>query len=375
MRIGINTAHLLKGKLEGIGWFAHETLKRLVRNHPEHEFVFFFDRKWDDEFLYAENVVPVKTVLPARHPVLWWWHNQIELKQLVKRYQIDLFYSPDGWMPLGLKIPVIDVIHDINFMHRNDKLPLLTKWYYRYFFPKFAHKSSRVLTVSEYSKTDLVDTFLLSPDKVDVIFNGVNDIYQPLAKEVQIEVKNKVAEGAPYFIYVGSINSRKNIIGMLKAFDQFKLKYKTAHKFVFVGSPMWNDNEFELSYNNLQFKKDVLRLGRLDIESLNLVLGSAEALLLVSFFEGFGIPIIEAMACDVPVITSNNTSMPEIAGDAAIIVDPKNVDEIANAMHQIADNNDFRNSMIEKGRKQRDLYTWDNSADKVWESFQKVIDL
>ncbi len=375
MRIGINTAHLLKGRLEGIGWFAHETLKRLVCNHPEHEFVFFFDRKWDDDFLYAKNVIPVKTVLPARHPVLWWWHNQIELKRLIKRYKVDLFYSPDGWMPLGLKIPVVDVIHDINFMHRNDKLPLLTKWYYRYFFPKFADNSSRVLTVSEYSKTDLIDTFSLAPDKIDVIFNGVNEIYQPVAKEVQIEVKNKVSKGAPYFIYVGSINSRKNIIGMLKAFDQFKLKYQTAHKFVFVGAPMWNDSEFELTYNNLQFKEDVLRLGRLDIESLNLVLGSAEALLLVSFFEGFGIPIIEAMACDVPVITSNNTSMPEIAGNAAIIVDPKNTEEISEAMNQIVSDKDFRKNLVEKGRAQRQLYTWDNSADKVWESFQKVIDL
>ena len=131
MRIGVNTVHILKGKLEGIGWFAHETLRRIVIDHPEHEFIFFFDRPWDSEFIYAENVTPVRTVLPARHPVLWWWHNEIELKILIKKHKLDLFYSPDGWMPLKANVPMVDVIHDINFMHRNDNLPLLTRLYYR----------------------------------------------------------------------------------------------------------------------------------------------------------------------------------------------------------------------------------------------------
>ena len=233
----------------------------------------------------------------------------------------------------------------------------------------------RVLTVSEYSKQDLEQTFSLPGHKIDVVYNGVNEAYQSVSKDAQYEVRKKISDGTPYFIYVGSINSRKNIIGMLKAFEHFKEKYRTKHKFIFVGKPMWNDSKFEEVYNSLGCKRDVLRLGRLETESLNLVLASAEALLLVSFFEGFGIPIVEAMACDVPVITSNNTSMPEIAGDAAIVVDPSNIEEIAEAMYKIASDKEFRSQLIKKGQVQREKFTWDKSAERIWESFQKVVQL
>src|SRR5690606_37096627 len=124
-------------QLEGIGWFAHETLSRMVIDHPEHEFLFIFDRKWDKSFIYAPNVIPVATRIPSRHPLLWYWHYQIDVPRILRKFKPDLFFSPDGWISLNTKIPVVNTIHDINFLHRRGDLPYLVDKYCTHYFPKF----------------------------------------------------------------------------------------------------------------------------------------------------------------------------------------------------------------------------------------------
>lgn len=372
-KIAVNTQHLIKDKLEGIGWFAHETLSRITRAHPEHEFLFIFDRPWDKAFIYADNVVPVKTTIPSRHPLLWIWHYEVDIPCILKKHKPDLFFSPDGWMALNTHIPTIDVIHDINFIHRPSDFPILVRKYYQYFFPRFANKASRLITVSEFSKTDIVDTFKVPADKVDVAHNGCNTAYTSLTNDVIIEVQNKFTHGNPYFVYVGSRNPRKNIAGLLNAFEQFKEADTKNYKLVFVGDPMWGKSYLSGYIERMKYKDDLVFTGRLSIEVLQLVLASAHALTLVSFSEGFGIPVIEAMYCDVPVICSKVASLPEVAGDAAIFVNPYSVNEIANAMKQIAQYPELRKSMVIKGRVQRQKYDWDKTAELVWQSIEKVL--
>nr|MDA3928957.1 glycosyltransferase [Prolixibacteraceae bacterium] len=145
-------------------------------------------------------------------------------------------------------------------------------------------------------------------------------------------------------------------------------------KLLFVGEPMWNTSFLSSTLNEMKYIKDIVFTGRLSTEVLQMVLASADALTLVSFYEGFGIPIIEAMYCDVPVICSSITSLPEVAGDAVLYVDPNSVEQIANAMNQIALYPDLRKSLIIKGRNQRKKFSWDNTANKVWSSIEKTID-
>lgn len=372
MRIAVNTQHLLPNKLEGIGWFAHETLRRIVQNHPEHEFVFIFDRPWDEAFIYSNNIIPVKTTVPSRHPFLWWWHYEIDIPLILKKYSPDLFFSPDGWMSLKTPVPTVNVIHDLNFVHRPSDFPFFYRKYYNYFFPKYAKKAKQLITVSEYSKTDIIETWGIAPNKIDVAYNGCNTIYTPVASELGIEIENQFTGGNPYFIYVGSHNPRKNIEGMLDAFDIFKQNDMQNYKLVIVGEAMWNNSYLQNKIDKLNYKNDIVFTGRLSTEVLHLVLASAKALLLVSFSEGFGIPVVEAMHCDVPVICSNVSALPEIAGNAALFADPFSANDIAQAMITLANNTKVRQKIIEEGKNQRKKFSWDYTAEKVWETIEKA---
>jgi len=373
VKIAVNTQLLLKNRLEGIGSFAHEVLRRMVKSNPQHEFLFIFDRPWSEEFIYGPNVHPVKTCIPSRHPVLWYWHYQIDIPILVRRFKPDIFFSPDGWMPLNLSIPVVDTIHDLNFVHRPNDFPFLYRAYFNYFFPKFAEKSDRIITVSNFSKQDLIGQWGISGQKIDVAYNGCNTQYCPISIDLRKEIQNKFTQGLPYFIYIGSQNPRKNIHGMLRAFDQFKINTGSPYKLVLVGEPMWDRYGAKYPTGELVHREDIVFTGRVSDEVLHLLLASAHALMLVSFSEGFGIPVVEAMYCDVPVICSSVASLPEVAGEAALLVDPLNIHEIANSMAEAAYNHELRRSLIAKGREQRIKFNWDHTAEVVWNSLLKTL--
>lgn len=371
MKIAVNTRFLLSKKLEGIGWFTYEVFQRLVKQHPEVEWIFIFDRPYHPQFVFAENVTPVVIPPQARHPVLWYLWFEFSLPRVLKKHKPDLFISPDGYLSLRNKVKSLPVIHDINFEHNRENLPRLVGNYFCHYFPKFARKGDRVATVSEYSKNDIATTYGIDPAKIDVVYNGCGDFFFPLDEEEQKKVRNDIAGGRPYFIFVGALNPRKNISGMLEAFKYYKSEGGEA-KFVIVGEKMFWTEDIASAYQNHPFKEDIIFTGRLEGAGLNRVLASSHGLLFVSHFEGFGIPIVEAFKCKVPVITSVTTSMPEVAGDAALLCNPKDYQQIAKAMHDL-DNPSVRNHLIAKGNQRANLFTWERSAEMMWESIQKTL--
>ncbi len=373
MRIAVNTRLLLKDKLEGIGWFTFETLKRIVKNHPEHTFYFIFDRPYDKQFLFSENVIPVKTGIPTRHPFLYILWFEFFIPRILKKINADLFISPDGYLSLTSKVKSVAVIHDINFMHYPKDFPFFIKNYYRYFFPRFAKKARRIITVSEYSKQDISKTFNINPKLIDLAYNGANTIYNPINLDKQKETRDKYSHGKQFFLFVGALSPRKNISNLLLAFDKFKSRSKSDTKLIIVGKKMFKTNNLENTYKKLKHKKDVLFAGRMSPDNLKNLYGAALALTFVPYFEGFGIPIIEAMNCETPVITSNVTSMPEIAGDAALLIDPFSVNDISDAMIQLFENNDLRSELILKAKQRAKNFSWDKTAERFWESIEKVI--
>jgi glycosyltransferase involved in cell wall biosynthesis len=366
MKIAVNTRLLLPNKLEGIGWFTYETLKRIVLNHPEHQFYFLFDRPYSQEFIFASNVTPVVINPPSRHPILWYIWFEFSVKRALKRIGADLFLSPDGYLSLSSKIKSISVIHDINFEHHPEQFRWSYKKYFLYFFPKYAAKANRIITVSEYSKSDIASSYNVNPDKIDVAHNGANLVYRPLSDVEKADARHQFANGCNYFIYIGALLPRKNVARLLKAFDKFKEVTKTDIK-------MFNTHDIEQVYREMKYKHDVIFAGRLIPGEIELALGGALALTYVSYFEGFGIPLIEAMQAEVPVITSNVTSLPEVAGDAALLVDPYSVHSICDAMLKVFEDLYLRNNLVEKGRLQRKKFNWDNTAARVWESIEKCI--
>lgn len=372
MKIAVNTRLLLKDRLEGIGWFTYESLKRITRKHPEHEFIFIFDRPFSDEFIFSKNITPVVVPPQARHPVLFYLWFEYSIPHVVKKYKADLFLSTDGFSSLSLKIPSIDVIHDINFAHYPEDLPGLITKYYNYFFPRFAKKAKRLATVSEFSKADIVQTWDVEAEKIDVVYNGSNSIYRPLTTEETRNTKNKYSSGKNYFVFVGALHPRKNISRLLQAFDKFKAVNCSDMKLVIVGSQMFKTAEMQQVFSSMKYRADVVFTGRLEPTDLSLVIGSALALTFVPYFEGFGIPMLEAMNCDVPVIASNVTSMPEIAGNAAFLVDPFSVDSITEAMFLVSIDEKLRTKLITEGQVQRQKFSWDKTAEKLWGCIEKV---
>jgi len=374
MKIAVNTRLLLKDKLDGIGWFTYETLNYLTKKHSEHEFVFLFDRPFSNEFIFSENVTPVVISPPARHPFLWLLWFEYSVPNALRKYNADLFLSQDGYLSLRTKVPSIAVIHDINFEHYPEQLPWLTRTYYRYFFPKYAHKSHRLVTVSEFSKSDISKKYGVDPLNIDVVYNGINNLYIPVSKETQNEIRNKFTDGQPYFLFLGTIHPRKNIERMLLAFDRFKKQSRSGIKLLIVGKKMWWTAQMESTYNDLEYKKDVEFLGRLDpVEKVRDLLASALAMIYVPVFEGFGIPIIESQACGVPVITSNTSSLPEVAGEAAILCDPFSVESIQYAMTDMVENSAKREQLIELGNINTRRFSWEQTAEKLWQTIEKTL--
>jgi glycosyltransferase involved in cell wall biosynthesis len=372
VRIAVNTRLLLKNKLEGIGWFTFESLKRITQQHNNHEFIFIFDRPFHKDFIFSDNITPVVVGPPARHPLLYHiWFN-ISLKRILKKYKADVLLSPDGYLPLNTKVKTLAVFHDLNFEHYPNNIPPANRYYYKKYFPKFAQKANRLATVSNFSKKDIVNLYKIDESKIDVVFNGANKGFKPLSVKEKHLARKKYTQGKDYFIFIGALNPRKNLVNLLKAFDEFKKADKRDIKLLIVGEKMFNTGETFVTFENMQYKSQVLFTGRLQDNELQNALASALALTYVSYFEGFGIPIVESFYAETPVITSNVTSMPEVAGDAAVLVDPFSIDDIAKALTQLSDNEELRNNLIAKGRERRKIFDWQITADLLWNAIEKT---
>ncbi len=373
MRIAVNTRFLLKGKLEGIGVFTHESLQRITRAHPEHEFIFIFDRPFDPSFIYSDNITPVVIPPPARHPVLWYIWFEWALPMVLRKYKPDVLLSPDGFLPLSSSIPSLLVIHDLAFEHYSEHVSGLVGKFYRRYTPQYARRASRIATVSTYSKMDIVQLYGIDAAKIDVVYNGIKDVYKPLPLTAQQVVRDQYTGGAEYFVYVGSINPRKNTARLFQAFDAFKKQTNSPDKLVIVGAKGWQYGEIMAAYNAMQYKNEVIFTGHLEGEQVATLVASARAMVYVSLFEGFGIPIVEAFASGTPVITSNTSSMPEVAGDAAILIDPTSVSQITDALCRIYQQPATAEALRERASIQLQNFSWDQTAQKLWESLMLSI--
>lgn len=373
MKIAVNTRLLISNRLDGIGRFSAETLSRMAKAHPEHEFYFIFDRPYDKEFIFSDNVYPYIIPPQARHPLLYLLWFEVSLPLLFRRIKPDLFVSPDGYLSIKTRVPSVAVMHDLNFEHYPKDLPWLVSRYYRRMFPRFARKAHRIATVSEYSKNDIATRYTVDQSKIDVVYNGVSSHFRPLTGSEQETVRRSFSSNKRYFLFVGSLNPRKNLKNLFLAFDKFKENDSEGIKLIVAGAKMWWTDDMRFTYENMKFRNDVIFTGRVTDSELVKLVGSALALTYVSVFEGFGIPILEAFQCNTPVITSNVTSMPEVAGDAALLVNPRSKDEIVAAMDRIVNEPGLRDILIQKGLEQSRKFSWDRSADLLWSCIEKSV--
>jgi glycosyltransferase involved in cell wall biosynthesis len=375
MRIAVNTRLLLRNRLDGLGTFAHETLKRITTAHPEHRFYFFFDRKFGEEFIYGTNVIPVVIPPQARHPVLFYvWFEWMVASKLAA-LKPDLFLSPDGYLSLRAGVPQLPVLHDLNFLHFPEYFSPAVRRHYFTFFPKYANKAARIATVSEFSKQDIIKQFDVESSKIDVVFNGVDPgVFSPVSEQRKREIREELTGGVPYFVFIGSIYPRKNLVRLVQAYGIFREQTSTAVKLVLVGKPYREVEELQNAISSSEYSSDIILAGRIDPPSkMRDILGAALALTYVSTFEGFGIPILEAMSSGVPVIAAANTAMPEVGGDVPVYVDAFNPASIAEGMKRLVGDPQLADIKSMQGIERAKKYTWDQTAALLWQSAERTI--
>jgi glycosyltransferase involved in cell wall biosynthesis len=373
MRIAVNTRFLLPDNMEGYGYFIAETFKRITQNHPEHQFIFLFDRPFDKKFLFSDNIIPVVIGPPARHPLLWKYWYDIKVTAALKKHKADVFVSPDGFCSLTTTVPQCVAVHDLSFLHFPSHINKSHLLFYKRYMPKFLARAKKIVTVSDFSKQDIIKHYKTPEEKINVIYSAAKEIFKPAVETVKEEVKNKYTRGKEYFIYIGAIHPRKNLLNILKAFSVFKKRQQSNFKLIIAGRLAWKNDKLIESLKTYKYREDVVLTGYVKEGELVNLLAAAYCLIYPSLYEGFGVPPLEAMQCNVPVITSQSSSMQEICGDAALYADPQNHIDIADKMMHIYKDEMLRRQLMEKGAETIKKYSWDRTADLLWQSIIKTV--
>jgi len=370
MRIGVNCRELLAHRMEGICRYINETTKRLVLSHPEDEFYFFFDRPYDEQFIYADNVTPVVIGPQARHPILWYLWFEHSLPAALKKYKIDVLYSGDTYLSLKTDVKTLLICHDLAYLHYPSHIRWSHLKYYRHYFPKFHNRADHIVCVSQYTKDDVVAKYGVDPSKVSVGYNATPPGFRGRSEAEKQGQRDIHADGKPYFIFVGSLHPRKNLVRLIKAFDRFKKESDHPHKLVLVGRFAWKNEELQATLHDITCADDIVMKGSIH-EGIQPIVGGSDGLFYISLFEGFGIPILEGFSSKVPVVTSTVSSMPEVAGDCAILVDPTDVKAISTAMERLAidpPSSDY----LQRAADRAQTFTWQQTADHIYQQLQRL---
>ena len=261
------------------------------------------------------------------------------------------------------------VSHDLAFEHFPRHLPILTSKYYRHFSKKFHKKSHHIIAVSEWTKKDIVEQYQIDDKKITVAHNAAPAGFSPLNQDEKQKVRDQYAGSCSYFIYLGAIHPRKNIRRLIQAFDLFSKGSTKEFRLILIGRFAWNCKSIKKQIRESPFRSRIHIYSNLEDE-VTQILAAAECLIYISLLEGFGIPILEAMNCQVPVITSEKSAMEEVANDAALYVNPLDVQEVCSAMTKIVSQKDLAQMLVERGKKRAGHFSWDTTSETV---YQKII--
>ncbi|MBS1628219.1 MAG: glycosyltransferase family 4 protein [Bacteroidetes bacterium] len=373
MRIAVNTIFLQKNNLEGYGYFVQEIFRRLAAKYVEHEFIFLFDRAYDEQFIFSANIKPIVIKPKARHALAFKFWYDVKLAWALRSIKPDVVVQPYGFCSLTTKFPQLLIVHDLAFIHYPKFIGKQHLLYYKKFTPKFLQKAKQIATVSEFSKQDIINQYKIPSEKISVVYSAAKPLFTTIPYVLQSAVKEKYTNGCEYFLFTGGIHPRKNLLTLLKAFSVFKKRQQSNMKLLIAGRLAWQNNDFLDKLETYKYKSDIVLLGYINEDELAHITASAYTLIFPSFFEGFGVPPLEAMQCNVPVITSNVSSMPEICGTAALYANPNNYNELAEKMMQLYKDETLRNNIIDEGKQQYKKFTWDITANLMWQSILKTM--
>lgn len=367
MNIGV-IAYALDRAGGGIGRYTRGLIRTLIQNgyHPA------VLEAGKSSFIGNTFPLPGASLLPSLMTV-----GQVEIAWIAKQQHLALIHDPNGVLPLGLApTKRVATIHDaIPFIYPQtstflDRL-IYTKW-----LPVVASRMHAITTVSQHSKSDLIQFLNINPEIISVVPSAYTADYHPMKPEEIAPVLSRLSISPPYILYVGSLEPRKNLVRLLEAFSLCQeLIINQHYKLVIVGarnflksSPVVNTVE------KLSLNQHVHFTGFVPEPDLPALYCGADLFVFPSIYEGFGLPVLEAMACGTPVITSNTSSLPEVAGEAAILVDPYNIQQIAQAMQQVLTNPELAADLRQRGLENAAKYSWERTARETVAVYQRVLE-
>jgi len=296
-------------------------------------------------------------------------YQQTFIYFLLKKYKVDLFFSPSPTAPLFYKNKIV-VIHDCAYDRFKEFDNIFSKIYFKLMYYGAKYFSKKIITSSNFSKKELTNLYKIKENKIKVIY-GATPFLPEIGEEFIEETLNKFKITKPYFIYVGNWRPRKNLPGLLNAFKLFIEKNKNF-KLVLAGKKDKRFLDLEKIIKDMNLSNNVIITGFITEEEKSALYKGSTALTFPSFYEGFGLPVLEAQSLGIPVLTSNTSSLPEVAGGSALSVDPYNVKEIAKGMEKIAFDEDLRKDLIQRGYKNIKRFSWSKAAKELLEVFKEV---
>ena len=344
----------------------------LAFSQPKSTFIFLFDKPLSETIHFPENATSAVIGPEAGSPIknkIWY---QLKIPMALRKYKADIFMTTN-YCSFKTKTPQLLISPDLTFINQPSFVNKKHLSFYKKYTPLFLNKAAAIVVHSLFSKNQLIDRYKINEQKINVFPVKPDNEFIPLGYEEKESIKERYAEGNEYFIYKGFIGQQQNLMNLIKAFSAFKKRQKSKMQLIIAGTPGIGYEEFLASLKGYRFKKELKILGDVTKAEIPKIVASAYAMVYVPSFETSSAVPLEAMKCDVPVITSSTGAMPEICSDAALYADPQNFKDIAENMMLIFKDEKRRKELIEKGRERIKKCNWDKSALLVWKSIQNVL--
>jgi len=296
--------------------------------------------------------------------------ENISLPAYFRKHYFDLYHSPNYVLPFFADIPSVLTIHDLLTLDHPELCQNESVLYFKMFLPPSVKKAIRIIAVSNTVKKDILRHFNLPEDKIKVIYHGVNPIFKR-SRDGAILKKHHLPE--KYILFVGNLEPKKNLERLIRAFDLLKKNTDIPHKLVIAGKKGWKFQSVFDTVAGLKMNNEVIFTGYVPLEDLPVIYSMADLFAFPSLYEGFGIPPMEAMACEVPVLVSDQGALPEITGGACLQVDPFDMNGIALGMHQLLTDDHMRNKSVMDGREWASRFTWENAAKETLSVYEQTI--
>lgn len=361
MRVGIDVS-ILSSRLTGIGHFTLSLVRALATLQENVEWVLLGANPTLNGLPKGDNVVTHKEedCIGWRRAV---W-QQTALPRLASRYALDVLHCPDFSRPIRVFVPVVNTIHDLSYYSSHAYFPLAKRTYKRWLTRVAMTRSSRIVAVSKFTRDELTERFGLDGPKISVIYHGIDPMPRGEA----------VPGVAPFVLYVGTLEERKNLVTLVQGFALMRTQSGLPHRLILTGKPGHGFDKIQAAIRTCPSREAVDVPGYVSRERVLQLYRGADALVLPSLYEGFGLPVLEAMTCGTPVVCSRAASLPEVAGDAAEYFDPRSAEELATVLEKVLSSTELQSEMRRKGLRRTKLFSWEECARKHLEVYRSVLD-